>query len=131
MATYKLTPQIGHPVTGFKNSVIGWQFSFSGNKIQDFIEGVRTIQRAGWTWDIHPNPDNRKQQRIVITPTEERPNIVPILVTNNQWFAMDGNNIEVLDAQDVSENYTVERIELPPEPVVPEPVPPDVNAEPT
>ena len=111
MATYKLTPSTQNPVTGFITPIIGWHFSSSTPL--DVFEGARVIQRAGWTWDIHPDPEDEGLQRLSITPKVSRPNTVPLQVRNTQWFGLDGKEIVILDAADVDANYTVEEFTLP------------------
>lgn len=111
MATKKLTPNNTDLLTGFANPVIGWHFT--ADTALDVFEGARTIQWAGWTWDIHPSPDNPGYQRMTITPVDQQPNTVPIFVDNGQWFCLDGKFIVILDGADVAAHYTVEPYTLP------------------
>ena len=111
MTTYKLTPNAPSPLTGFITPIIGWHFS--APTALDVFEGTRFIQRAGWTWDIHPDPDDEGLQRLSITPKVSRPNVVPLQVKNTQWFCLDGKEIVILDNAIVESDYQVEEFTLP------------------
>jgi hypothetical protein len=94
-------------VTGLKNPLLGWHFSLT--TALDVLEGAIFTQKLGWTWQIFPNPDDPTSQRMSMIKTfvtGQQP--VQIIVNNTQWFAIDsGGLVQVLEAADVTNNYTV------------------------
>jgi hypothetical protein len=118
MATYKLTPNEPDPLTGLTNSLIGWHFVEA--EATDAIEGAKRLQGAGYSWDIHPDPDDVALIRMTVTkpPTAET-----IIVHESDWFTLDGQFVRVLPDSEVAVDYTVEVYEPP--------APPALGAPPT
>jgi len=117
MATYKLTPNQPDPLTGLVNSLIGWHFI--EEETVDVIEGAKRLQGAGYTWDIHPDPDNLALIRMAVT---QPPTAGTIHVHESDWFTLDGQFVRVLLDSEAAIDYTVEVYEPP--------APPDLNAPP-
>lgn len=130
MTTYKLTLKQPHPVSGFRNSCLGWHFTMA--TAMDALEGAIFVQkRADWDWMIFPNPDNRNNQRMSLTKSVKPQGIstqVQLIVDTPQWFVLDTDTdfVRIIDQDVVAASYDVE-VWLPP---LPPPPPPEPEPEP-
>lgn len=130
MTTYVLTAKEPHPITGLKPEMLGWHFSSA--TAMDVFDGMRFIQRGGWTWLMMPHPARWADQQLWLyhtTPDKVSANLVPDLkVDNTQWFAFDGLSVRVLENDVAETDYDVTIWTPPPAPA--EPTPPEQPEQP-
>lgn len=107
MGTSVLTPNNPDPITGLKNSIIGWHFV--GASVMDVLLGCNTIYLATnrvWYPGIQPVPTDQSNPplwQIIFTKDGNQ----PIIVSDTQWFAFDGQHIWVFDESTVKDDYTI------------------------